>query len=384
MENIYKKAIEDLLSSAGIKINGDRSWDIHVFNEKFYQRILKEGSIGLGESYMEGWWKCSRLDEFIHRIFEADLENKIRKNLKLKWLILKSRLFNMQSRKKARKSISRHYDAGNELFKAMLDPLMIYSCGYWQKTNDLAKAQENKLELICQKLQLKTGQKILDIGCGWGGFPYYAAQNYGVEVVGITISKEQQSLARQRCANFPVEIRLQDYREVKGKFDRIVSVGMLEHVGHKNHKAFMNVISNNLKEDGLCLLHFIGGHESKYATDPWINKYIFPEGLIPSITQIGKALEHNFILQDLQNFGLYYDKTLMAWHRNFQEAWPNLKNAYNNFFYKMWEFYLCSSAASFRSKKLQLWQLVLSKKEFPELYNSIRPQDLSVKNLVPD
>lgn len=382
MKNQYQKAVKELLSSAGIKINGNKSWDIKVNNENFYRRILKEGSIGLGESYMEGWWECPRLDEFIYRLFNANLEKKIRKNLKLKWLILKSRLLNMQSPNKAKKSISHHYDLGNDLYREMLDPLMIYSCGYWQQTEELSKAQENKLELICRKLKLKPGERVLDIGCGWGGFAYYASKNYDVQVVGITISREQKKLAEERCRNLPVEIRLQDYRAIDEKFDKIVSIGMLEHVGHKNYRPFMKLVKKNLKDDGICLLHFIGGNETKYNTDPWINKYIFPEGLIPSLTQIGKALEDNLILEDWHNFGLYYDKTLMAWHKNFQEAWPRLKDAYNKMFYKMWEFYLCASAASFRSKRLNLWQLVLTKKELPGMYQSVRPQDLAKKDLV--
>ncbi|MCG9971885.1 cyclopropane fatty acyl phospholipid synthase [Christiangramia crocea] len=382
MQNENKKIIEDLLTSAGISINGNRNWDIRVFNEEFYRRILRDGSLGLGESYMEGWWDCPRLDEFIHRLFEADLEKQIRKNLRLKWQVLKARIFNMQSIKKARKSISRHYDIGNNLFTEMLDPLMVYSCGYWHETNNLARAQENKLGLICQKLDLKPGQKVLDIGCGWGGFSYYAAKHYDVQVVGITISKEQQKIALERCENLPVEIRLQDYRELDEKFDRIVSVGMLEHVGHKNHSSFMKVINRNLKDEGICLLHFIGGNESRYTTDAWIDKYIFPQGLIPSITQIGKAMGNDMILQDLHNFGLYYDKTLMAWHENFKEAWPRLKEYYNNFFYKMWEFYLCSSAAAFRAQRLNLWQLVITKREFPHIYHSVRPKHLTTKELI--
>ncbi|AVR44335.1 cyclopropane-fatty-acyl-phospholipid synthase [Christiangramia fulva] len=376
MKNKYQKAVQDLLAPAGIKINGNQNWDIRVKNENFYKRILKDGSVGLGESYMEGWWDCKQLDEFIYRLFNADLEKKIRKNFKLKGLILKSRLFNMQSLKKSKKSISHHYDIGNELYKEMLDPLMIYSCGYWQKTNRLSQAQENKLELICRKLKLKPGERVLDIGCGWGGFAYYAAKNYEVEVVGITISEKQKKLAMERCRDLPVEIRLQDYREIDEKFDKIVSVGMLEHVGHKNYRPFMEIVKKNLKDDGLCLLHFIGGNETKYNTDPWINKYIFPEGLIPSIMQIGKALEGTLLLEDWHNFGLYYDKTLMAWYENFREAWPKLKASYNRMFFKMWEFYLCSSAASFRAKRLNLWQLVLTKREFPDMYHSVRPKNL--------
>lgn len=380
--NRYKKVIEELLASAGIEVDGSRPWDIHIKNDNFYRRVLRQGSMGLGESYMEGWWECPRLDEFLDRIFSADLEKKIKENVKLKWLILKARLFNLQTKKKAEKSIASHYNIGNRLYEEMLDPLMMYSCGYWQDAHNLEQAQENKLELICRKLKLEPGQKVLDVGCGWGGFAYYAAKNYQVKVVGITISEEQFELAQDRCKGLPVEIRLQDYRDLDEKFDRIVSIGMLEHVGHRNYKRYMEVIKRNLKQDGICLLHFIGGNESSYITDPWINKYIFPEGLIPSITQIGQALESKLILQDWHNFGLYYDQTLMAWYRNFKEAWPALKESYNNFFYKMWEFYLCSSAASFRAKRLNLWQLVLTRKEFPDLYQSVRPQHLSTNHLV--
>ncbi|MFZ0489978.1 MAG: cyclopropane fatty acyl phospholipid synthase [Salegentibacter sp.] len=378
--NRYKKIIEDLLASAGIEINGSHPWDIHIKNDNFYRRVLKQGSIGLGESYMEDWWECAKLDEFLDRLFSADPEKKIKENIKLKWLILKARLFNLQTKKKAEKSIASHYNIGNRLYEEMLDPLMMYSCGYWQDAQNLEQAQENKLELICRKLKLEPGQKVLDVGCGWGGFAWYAAKNYQVEVVGITISKEQHELAQKRCKDLPVEIRLQDYRDLHEKFDRIVSIGMLEHVGHRNYRRYMEVIQRNLKEDGICLLHFIGGNESCYITDPWINKYIFPEGLIPSITQIGQALEDKLILQDWHNFGLYYDQTLMAWHKNFKEAWPALKETYNNFFYKMWEFYLCASAASFRAKRLNLWQLVLTRKEFPELYNPVRQTHLATNN----
>lgn len=378
----YKKSIEELLAAAGIEVNGTQPWDIQIKNKDFYRRIFREGSIGLGESYMEGWWDCPKLDEFLHHIFNADLEKKIRKSLKLKWLILKSRFLNLQTKKRSDKAISSHYDVGNQLYEKMLDPLMMYSCGYWQEAESLTQAQENKLELICQKLKLEPGQKVLDIGCGWGGFPFYAAKNYQVEVVGITISREQQKLAQQRCIELPVDIKLQDYRDLNEKFDRIVSIGMLEHVGHKNYKRYMEVIRKNLKDDGICLLHFIGGNESGSITDPWINKYIFPNGLIPSITQVGKALENKLILQDWHNFGLYYDQTLMAWYENFKNAWPELKDTYTKIFYKMWEFYLCSSAASFRSRRLNLWQLVLTKREFPDFYNSVRPGSLTAKNLI--
>ncbi|MFD1094961.1 cyclopropane fatty acyl phospholipid synthase [Salegentibacter chungangensis] len=377
----YQKIVKKLLLAAGIEVNGNNSWDLQVRNRKFYKRVLRDGSIGLGESYMEKWWDCDKPDEFLYRVFNAGLEQKIKKNLHLKWLVLKSKLFNLQKPSKALKSIATHYNKGNQLYQKMLDPLMLYSCAYWQDAENLSEAQQNKLELICTKLKLRPGLKLLDIGCGWGGFAYYAAKNYGVEVVGITISKEQYTYAKEQCKDLPVEIRFQDYRSLNEKFDRIVSIGMLEHVGHKNYDSYMEVVQENLKEDGICLLHFIGSNKSEYTTDPWINKYIFPEGLIPSAAQIGKAIENKLVLQDWHNFGKYYDKTLMAWYENFREAWPQLKQEYSDAFYRMWEFYLCSSAASFRANRLNLWQLVLTRKEFPDLYTSMRPVHLNPKEV---
>ncbi|MGY5850095.1 cyclopropane fatty acyl phospholipid synthase [Salegentibacter sp. F14] len=373
----YKIAVQNLLKEAGIEINGSHSWDILVKNEKFYQSVLSRGSLGFGESYMEGWWECQAMDKMFYRLFKANLEEKIKSNFRLKLLWLKSKIFNQQTKSRAQSSIGIHYNIGNGLYSKMLDPLMIYSCGYWQDAKDLAQAQRNKLELICRKLKLKKGQKVLDIGCGWGGFAKFAAENYKVSVTGITISKEQQKLATQRCKGLPVEILFQDYRDINEKYDRIVSIGMLEHVGHKNFDSFMQVIKNALKTDGVSLVHFIGGNYTKFHTDPWINKYIFPDGLIPSIRQIGQAMERKLILEDWHNFGLYYDQTLMAWLENFKRSWPEIKSDYNHIFYRMWEFYLNSSAAAFRAKKLNLWQLILTHPDSSQIYQSVRPDNFS-------
>lgn len=249
---------------------------------------------------------------------------------------------------------------------------MMYSCAYWNEVATLSEAQEQKLKLICEKLHLKPGQKVLDIGCGWGGFAYYAAQNYKVNVVGITLSKEQQQIAEKYCNGLNVEIRLQDYRDLNEQFDRIVSIGMLEHVGHKNYAAFMEIINRNLTDSGICLLHFIAGNETQLTLDPWINKYIFPNGVIPSMTQIGKAMENQLVIEDLQNIGLQYDYTLMAWYHNFVEAWPELKENYKDTFYRMWSYYLLCSAASFRCRRLNLWQIVTRKPGPLEEYKPVR------------
>lgn len=370
--NSYRKAIEELISETGITINGNQSFDIQVHNEDFYKRVLQNGSLGLGESYMEGWWDCEDLDVFFYKLFSHELEKKVKNNWGFMSLVLKAKLFNLQSKAKALNAISHHYDIGNNLYKKMLDPLMMYSCAYWKDATNLTEAQEQKLKLICEKLQLKPGQKVLDIGCGWGGFAYYAAKNYKVNVVGITISEEQRLLAVDRCQGLNVEIRFQDYRDIDEKFDRIVSIGMLEHVGYKNYDEFMAIIHKNLTDEGICLLHFIAGNETDLSTDPWIHKYIFPSGLIPSLTQIGKAMENKLLLEDLHNIGLHYDYTLMAWQENFKKSWEVLSSIYDETFYRMWLFYLAVSAASFRSRRLNLWQLVITKPSFHKEYKSIR------------
>jgi len=367
-----KKTAEGILSLAGIEINGTHPWDIHVHNDNFYRRVLTQGSLGLGESYMDAWWDCEKLDQFIYRILRANLEDKVKQNWKLLLSVLVARIFNIQSKRRAFQIGEKHYDLGNDLFKNMLDERMVYSCAYWKSAHTLDEAQENKLDLICQKIGLQSGMRILDIGCGWGSFAKYAAEKYGVTVVGITVSKKQVALGKILCRGFPVEIRLQDYRDVNESFDHIVSLGMIEHVGYKNYKTYMRCVHKCLKDDGLFLLHTIGGNESVTSPEPWTNKYIFPNGLLPSIKQIGAAIEGLFVMEDWHNFSVDYDRTLMAWHRNFENSWDTVKLHYDERFYRMWRYFLLSSAGSFRARKNQLWQIVLSKRGVLGGYTSIR------------
>jgi len=370
-KNNSKKILQNLFSHADVKINGNKPWDIKVHNPKFYRRVLAEGSLGLGESYVDGWWDVKKLDEFFNKLLSAKLDEKVIPN-SLKLHILKSKVFNLQKKSRSFHIGEKHYDKGNDLYEAMLDKRLVYTCGYWKKAKNLDQAQEAKLDFVCKKLGLRSGQKILDIGCGWGSFAKYAAEKYKVKVVGITVSKEQVKLAKKLCKGLPVEIRLQDYRDVKEKFDHIISLGMFEHVGVKNYKKYMQVVHKNLKDNGLFLLHTIGGNESTHATDPWLSKYIFPNSMLPSIKQIGDSIEGLFIMEDWHNFGSDYDKTLMAWFNNFHKAWPKLKRHYDERFYRMWKYYLLALTGAFRSRKNQLWQIVLSKKGVPKGYNSIR------------
>ena len=286
--------------------------------------------------------------------------------------VLRSRVLNLQ-RLKTFEVAEKHYDIGNDLYAAMLDQRMIYSCGYWKDAQTLDAAQEAKLDLICRKVGLEPGMRILDIGSGWGGFLRFAAERYGVEGVGLTVSKEQAEYANANRGNLPIETRLQDYLGMDGKFDRVISIGMFEHVGVKNYRAYMEKVRQLLNDDGLFLLHTIGGNFSQTHGDPWSDKYIFPNGMLPSTKQLGSSVEGLFVIEDWHNFGAYYDTTLLAWLENFERAWPNLKGEkYDERFYRMWRYYLCSFAGAFRARAIQLWQVVLSPNGVPGGYSSIR------------
>lgn len=357
-----KDNIVGLLDSLDIKINGDRPWDIQVHNEDLFQRVLREGSLGLGEAYMDGWWDCKYLDEFFSRVLEAGLEQKVKFTLPAVWGKVKSLVWNQQNRNKAYNVGEQHYDIGNDLYEVMLDNRMVYTCGFWDDADNLDEAQENKLEKVCKTLDLQSGHRVLDIGCGWGSFAQYAAEHYDVEVVGITVSKEQQKLAERRCKELDVEIRLQDYRELNDSFDRVVSLGMLEHVGTKNYRTYMQMVNQCLKRGGRFVLHSIGGNKSVNSTDPWIEKYIFPNSMIPSVRQIGSSVEELFVLEQWNNHGSDYEKTLMAWYENFLEHWDQLQDHYTDRFFRMWEYYLLCSAGSFRARKNHQWEIIFSKK----------------------
>ena len=368
-----KQVVERILDGSGIVINGPNRWDIQVNNPKFYERIFSHGSVGLGEAFMEGWWDCIALDELFFTIFEKRLDKKIPVDLTTFFYLVKSRLFNQQTRSRSMEVAVRHYDIGNDIYQKMLCKRMIYSCAYWDNANNLDEAQERKLDLICRKLKLKSGMRLLDIGCGWGGLAQYAAEKYNVSVVGITLSEQQVIVASQVCRGLPVEIRLQDYRDIHEKFDRIVSVGMLEHVGYKNYDTLMKAAHENLADDGIMLLHTIGeGNKSVNSTDPWINKYIFPNSMLPSVEHMANAMGSKFIMEDWHNFGVHYDRTCMEWLKNFENGWPELSKNYNDTFYRMWKYYLSASAASFRAKKNHLWQIVLTKRGNLTPYESIR------------
>jgi len=356
-----QEIVQKIFARADVRLDGARPWDLRVRNPDFASRLLAGGSVALGESFMDGWWSCQALDQLFDRILSAGLDHEARQNVALMWHAAKAKIFNQQRKSRAGVVGKRHYDLGNRLFRHMLDKRMIYSCAFWDHASTLDEAQENKLELICRKIDLKPGMRVLDIGCGWGGFARWAAEKYDARVLGLTVSREQATYAREHSRGLDVAIELKDYRDLEGQFDRIVSVGMMEHVGAKNYRTYMQVLHRSLKPGGLCLVQTIGGNTSVSTTDPWIDRYIFPNSMLPSIRQIAAASEGLLVMEDWHSFGTHYDRTLMAWHRNFTRNWSILKDLYDERFYRMWTYYLLSCAGSFRARRNQLWQIVFSR-----------------------
>ncbi|MGD9841353.1 MAG: cyclopropane fatty acyl phospholipid synthase [Steroidobacteraceae bacterium] len=367
----YQHELRHLLARAEVALNGSQPWDIQVRDPVFARRVLAQGSLGVGESYMDKQWDCERLDEMMFRIFRAGIDNHL-PGLRLLWAGLLAKLFNPQTPTRSFKVGQHHYDIGDDLYQRMLDSRMIYSCAYWRNAHTLEAAQEAKLDLVCRKLGLQPGMKLLDIGCGWGGAAQFAAERYGVQVTGVTISRNQAETARARCRGLPVDIRLIDYRSLQGHFDRIYSLGMFEHVGLRNYRTYFQTARRLLADDGLMLLHTIGQNTSQHANDPWIERYIFPNSTIPSMAQIARAVEGDFVVEDWHGFGADYDRTLMAWHSRFNQHWPELEAHYGERFRRMWDFWLLASAAYFRARRDQLWQVVLSPHGIPGGYQEVR------------
>ncbi len=367
-ENIVRK----LLAEAGIEINGSRPWDFRVHDARVFRRILTQGSLGAGEAYMDGWWGADSLDEFFCRFLRAKLQASFRHKNFFRDRIL-PRIANLQSRRRSLEVGERHYDLGNEFYEAMLDPhWMQYTCAYWKDADSLEKAQAAKLDLICRKLKLKPGEQVLELGGGWGGFARYAAEHFGVAVTVYNISREQVAWARNRIKGLPVTFHLKDYRDAEGLYDKIVSIGLCEHVGRKNYRNFFALKARCLKDDGLAFLHTIGSNFTKTWSDPWFTKYVFPGGFLPSLRQLTGASEAFFVQEDFHNLGSHYDKTLMAWHRNFEQNWSRFRDHYGDRFYRMWKYYLLSCAGAFRARNIQLWQIVYSKTGVKGGYKPVR------------
>ncbi|MEX0601658.1 MAG: cyclopropane fatty acyl phospholipid synthase, partial [Rhodothermales bacterium] len=368
-----ERVVRRLAASAGLEIGGPEPWDLQVHDGRFFGRVLRDGSLGLGESYMDGWWDAERLDETFYRLVGSDARRAVRTPTVL-FSSLAAALVNKGRPSRAYDVGHRHYDLGNDLFEAMLDRRMVYTCGYWHEAATLDAAQEAKLDLVCRKLGLREGDRVLDVGCGWGSFLAFASERYGAHGVGVTVSEEQVALARERLQGLHVEVRLADYRAFEDPvpFDHVVSLGMFEHVDVKNYRMFMRVVRQHLRDDGLFLLHTIGSNRSVRTIDPWLERYIFPNSMLPSNRQIGRAIEGLFVMEDWHNFGAHYDRTLMAWYERFTRAWPDLRARYDERFRRMWTYYLLQCAGLFRARDAQLWQIVLSKDGVAGGYTSTR------------
>ncbi len=370
-KDFAKDKISRMFNGAGISVQGKNKWDIRVHDERFYNRIFLKWSLGFGESYMDGWWDTEALDQLIHRLYTSNTAYK-KSNFPAKLDMYKARLINQQSKIRAQKVAHVHYDLGNEMYADMLGDTMQYTCAYWKQAQTLDEAQAHKLDLICRKMHLQKGEKILELGCGWGGFAKFAVENYGVEVDAYNISKQQVEYARKRTRGIPVTIHLADYRDAQGTYDKVAAIGLCEHVGYKNYAALMEVAHRCLKKHGIFLLHSIANNFSTTHSDPWFNKYIFPNGMLPSIKQLGETMEGLFVMEDWHNFGPDYDRTLMEWYHNFDRHWPIYQEKYGERFYRMWKYYLLSLAGAFRARRIQLWQVVMSKDGVPGGYESVR------------
>jgi cyclopropane-fatty-acyl-phospholipid synthase len=370
------RRVNDLLATADIRVGGDRPWDIRVNDPRLYRRVILGGMLGLGDAYVDQWWDCGAIDQFFDRALQSGLASRLPFDVRAVTSFLIQKLWNFQSPGRSRRNAEAHYNLGNDFFQLMLDPRMLYTCAYWKNAHALDDAQEAKVELVCRKIGLRQGQRVLDIGCGWGGFAKYAAERHGASVVAVNISTEQVKFATESCRGLPVDVRLHDYRDVNEPFDHVVSLGCMEHVGPKNYRQFMQTAHRCLRDDGLCLLHFISARNTFPNTQDsevlWMEKHIFPGLVIPSLKQIGAAIDGLFVIEDLHNFGSDYDPTLMAWFANFERGWPAIEKQYGPRFYRMWKYYLLSCAGAFRSRKYQLWQIVLSKHGVRGGYQAVR------------
>ncbi|MBU6323564.1 MAG: cyclopropane fatty acyl phospholipid synthase [Patescibacteria group bacterium] len=380
LERAFEGAVAPVLAGAGITVSGSAPYDLRVHDPRVYREAALGGSLGLGESYMRGDWDADELDVFFAKLLRPrhDHAGRTLPNLFLK---LQGRFLNLQTLMRSRQVGRQHYDLGN-VIESMLDrDFRLYSCAYWGRgAKTLEEAQRDKVRLIAEKLKLEPGMAVLDVGCGYGGLAAALARDYGVTVTGITISEDQARRSKKLCEGLPVDIRVLDYRKLAdalpgARFDRVVSVGMFEHVGEKNYRAYFSAVAGMLKDDGLFLLHTIYGDEG--GADPWMNRYIFPGGYIPSTRQIEAAREGIFhVAEDIHNFGPDYDRTLGEWRTRFRAAWPALEAEYaareGGRFYRMWDYYLSVCMGGFRARRLQVGQYVLSKNGIPGGYASVR------------
>jgi cyclopropane-fatty-acyl-phospholipid synthase len=361
---VLRERFARLLALAGVTLDGDRPYDVRVRDPRVFRRVACQGSVGLGEAYVDGWWDCDRIDDLSARLLGGEVD-RILSSLAGMWSELAARLVNLPRLSRDLETGPRHQEVGNDLFGAMLDARRVLTCAYWKDARTLDEAQEAALDLICRKLQLKPGMRVLDLNCGLGGAARFAAERYQVEVAGLTVSAAQAHAAREHCAGLPVSIYTHGYRELEGYYDAAFSLGVLEHMNRRNLRRYLETVRDHLSEDGLFLIECVGTVRTEGAND-------FPCSLLPSATQLSRALEDVFVFEDWHNFGADYDRTLLQWHANFEEAWPALSARYGERFHRLWRYYLLSYAGAFRARRAQAWQVVLSPRGVAGGYRSVR------------
>ena len=374
---IYKKGGIILIDYSGQKFicgspNFNKPLTLKILDKKLNWKLLINPDLSFPEAYMKGDIKIENgtLLDFLNLTFEnlACREINTSGYIIKKFLHAWRYITNYNLPIKAKKNVEHHYDLGEDLYSLFLDKRhRQYSCAYWKNPNDtLEEAQQNKINHIIKKLNLRPAQKVLDIGCGWGSMCFEIAKQSECEVTGVTLSKNQYNYCIKKSKELKLDnqcyFELLDYRHLKGKFHRVVSVGMLEHVGRKFYKTFFKKINNLMTDDGLSLIHTIGSTDPKSPPAPFIQKYIFPGGLVPSGSDLVNAVEKTgLILSDMESLIHHYDKTLKVWLERFTKNREIAKKMYSERFCKMWEFYLSSCSASFRYRDLLVYQLQIVK-----------------------
>jgi cyclopropane-fatty-acyl-phospholipid synthase len=354
-----------LLERCGLAINGPAARDPQIHDERVYARLLKNGSVGAGEAFMDGWWDARDLSGCLEAVLRADLDAQFRGALfREKFRELRFQWLNRQTRELSRRVARDHYDLPFEFWRRMLGKTMQYSCAYWERgARDLDEAQVAKMELICRKLQLEEGLSVLETACGWGSLAHHMAAHHGVRVKAFTLSEQQYRYAVAHYSHPRVEFFCADYRDFAArhqgeKFDRIASIGLVEHVGRRNLDVFFRMIQRFMKPEGWALVHGMG-KQTPEATDPWITRYIFPGGEIPRLSHLVDSISRCALnVEDLHNLGLSYIPTLRAWLQSLSE--PAGEGAPQGRALRMWVYFLSLSIAAFEARKLQLYHFILS------------------------
>mmetsp|Transcript_2643 Transcript_2643/g.5371 ORF Transcript_2643/g.5371 Transcript_2643/m.5371 type:complete len:414 (+) Transcript_2643:74-1315(+) len=370
--------IAEALARYIVKVGGisDSLYDHVEFHDPTaWYDIITQGNLGVAESYMHGKIKVDPLPFFLTLLNGTALGTRRKEGSDYMVFFmdminlptaLAGRLFNQQTRERSTRVTKQHYDAGNDLYERMLGPSMSYTCAYWRNATTLDEAQTNKFDLIRRKLELQDGMKVADLGMGWGTAAAYMHKHGRVEVTGVSLSEEQVKWAQANLAKTGLKFVWEDYRDHcenpanVGTYDRVYSIGMLEHVGFKNHATLFKCIKRLLKPDGLAVVHTIGEPDFLPNSDPFLDKYIFPGAVIPALSSVSAAIENDFILEDFQNFGYDYAKTLAVWAVNSEAFFRDNPTAYTPEFQRMWDYYLKMCEALFELRINQLWHFVLS------------------------